>query len=276
MDNEQFLHAQRALRCRFFEGPDALRWRPGRELMAQLLLYLDRPQTCWQLIVEWLRDTLDADRTDGGWGGFIDASGRGRRYIASAEAVRSTMSLPSVQGIAFDAADPALTAVWRCEDAVWIDDVSQARHFSTAMRATLGRLGTKAKLAIPLRNGSRAVGLLCADWHRELPRDLGHMADEMVVFAHRGLGPLLTMAQRTADGEQRYSEDAVIGADTALGLTPAELRIAHLVVRGLSYKEIAREIDRSLSTVDHNLRRIRDKLGVRSTSRLIHVLNSRL
>lgn len=188
MDNEQFLYAQRALRRRFFEGPDALQWRPGRELMAQLLLYLDQPQICWRLIVEWLRSTLDADRADGGWGGFVDADGRNCRYVVSAEAVRRTMSLPSVRGIAFDATDPALTAVWRCKHAAWIDDVSQARHFSAAMRSTLGELGTNAKLAIPLRSSGRAIGLICADWHRRLPRDLGHIADEMTDFACKGLG----------------------------------------------------------------------------------------
>lgn len=270
MDNEQFLQSQRALRQRFFEGPGALHWRPGRELVAQLLLYLDQPQTCWRLIVEWLRDTLDADRADGGWGGFIDADGRGRRYVVAAESVRRTMPLPSVHGIEFDATDPALTAVWRCKSAAWIDDVSQARHFSPAMRNTLVELGTNAKLAIPLRSGSGALGLICADWHRRLPRHLDHLADEVTGFAREGLGPLLAVARQAAEPDEADDVDA------ELGLTEAELLVARLAARGLSYKEIAREIDRSQSTVDHHLRRIRDKLGVPSTSRLIHVLNSRL
>lgn len=276
MDNEQFLYSQRALRQRFFEGPGALQWRPGRELVAQLLLYLDQPQTCWRLIVEWLRDTVDADRADGGWGGFIGANGRGRGYIVAAESLRRTMLLPSVQGIEFDASDPSLISAWRCENAAWIDDVSQARQISPAMRSTLGELGTNAKLAIPLRSGGRALGLLCADWHHRLPRELGHVADEVTELAREGLGPLLAVAWQTADAMAPEADDAADDAGAALGLTPAELLVARLAVRGLSYKEIAREIDRSQSTVDHHLRRIRDKLDVPSTSRLIHVLNGRL
>lgn len=59
------------------------------------------------------------------------------------------------------------------------------------------------------------------------------------------------------------------------GLTPAELKVASLVAKGLSCNEIARRLDRSLSTVDHQSRSIRDKLGARSTARLVHLLTER-
>jgi len=55
-------------------------------------------------------------------------------------------------------------------------------------------------------------------------------------------------------------------------LTPAELKVARLVARGLSYKEVARQLDRSLSTVNHQLRRIREKLGARSTAGLVRLI----
>ena len=71
MDDDDFLRIQRELRARLFEGSAAIRWRPGRELAAQLLLYLDDVESCWRLTTEWLRDTLDADRVDGGYGGFL-------------------------------------------------------------------------------------------------------------------------------------------------------------------------------------------------------------
>jgi DNA-binding CsgD family transcriptional regulator len=275
MDDDQLLNTQRTLRRRLFEGPGALRWRPGRELAAQMLLYLDEPQSCWRLATEWLRDTLDADRADGGWGGYVDARGQGRCYVAAAEAVRHTLALPSVQGIRFDAADPAIRSVWDCERAAWIDDVAQARSFSPAMRHALVALGTGAKLAIPLRDGGRAVGLMCADWRRQVPPQVGHVADELTAFARDGLGPLMAAARRS--GQERIIGAEVVELDAPAvelhGLTPAEMRVARLVARGLSYKEVAREIGRSLSTVDHQLRQVRAKLGVRSTARLVRLLN---
>jgi DNA-binding CsgD family transcriptional regulator len=44
----------------------------------------------------------------------------------------------------------------------------------------------------------------------------------------------------------------------------------------LSYKEIARRLDRSLSTIDHQLRSVRGKLGARSTARLVRMLSGQL
>jgi len=63
-------------------------------------------------------------------------------------------------------------------------------------------------------------------------------------------------------------------ADAAL--TPAELRVAQLVVAGLSYKEIARQLDKSRSTVDHQLRSMRAKIGVHSMSMLVRELARRM
>jgi DNA-binding CsgD family transcriptional regulator len=59
-------------------------------------------------------------------------------------------------------------------------------------------------------------------------------------------------------------------------LTPAERRVAELVAAGLSYKEIARRLDRSVSTIDHQLRSVRFKLGARSNSRLVRLLADQL
>ena len=83
-------------------------------------------------------------------------------------------------------------------------------------------------------------------------------------------------ADRAADIADYISwadSGSVGGIVTFAALTPADWRVARLIAIGLSYKEVARQLDRSLSTVDHHLRSIRDKLGPRSTARLVHLLN---
>lgn len=291
MDDDDFLRIQRELRSRLFEGSAAIRWRPGRELAAQLLLYLDDVAACWRLTTEWLRDTLDADRVDGGYGGFLGRNGEGRSYVVMAEARRSSMALPSVLGIRFDAADPSIRNVWTDPGVSPIADISQARSFSADMRGALQALGTSAKLAMPLRDGSRPVGLLCADWHLRAPSWDAQACEQMSILARHVLGPLFAAAERIAheradaidDRSGREAWELVVSgapqrgagnlpADDLSLLTPAELKVARLVARGLSYKEVARQLDRSLSTVDHQLRRIREKLGARSTARLVRLL----
>lgn len=292
MDDDDFLRIQRELRARLFEGSAAIRWRPARELAAQLLLYLDDAQACWRLTAEWLRDTLDADRVDGGYGGFLGRNGEGRSYVVMAEARRSSMALPSVLGIRFDAADPSIRNVWGDPGVSPIADVSQARSFSADMRGALHALGTSAKLAMPLRDGSRPVGLLCADWHRRAPSWDAQMCEQMSTLARHVLGPVFGASERIVreraddmdDRSCRETWDLALPpptqgrsldlpVDDLSLLTPAELKVARLVARGLSYKEVARQLDRSLSTVDHQLRRIREKLGARSTARLVRLLS---
>ena len=55
---------------------------------------------------------------------------------------------------------------------------------------------------------------------------------------------------------------------TDAGLTPREREIAHLLARGLSYKEISGQLFVSLSTVQTHVGRIYGKLGVNNKTEL--------
>ncbi len=289
------LYMQRSLRRRLLEGPQAIRWRPGRELVAHMLLYLDDAPACWRIATEWVREQLDADRVDGGFGGFVGAQGRVEDYVVVAEVQRASLALPSVQGLRFNAASPCLRKVWSAPALCALPAVSQDPGFTEDERLTLLALGTSAKLALPLRDGAQAVGLMCADWHRELPRWRDDPCQQVSELAQHALGPVLAAAASQQRGAQQQANGALpvqwepprllLRAPARLseappgvlsGLTSAELKVAQLVVNGLSYKEVARQLKRSLSTVDHQLRSIREKLGVRSTARLVHVLTEHL
>lgn len=281
INDDNILRIQRDLRRRLFEGPGAIRWRPGRELAAQLLLFLDDPQACWRITAEWLRDTLDADRVDGGFGGFVGANGSPRDYVVMAEAQRDSLRLPTVLGLRFDAANPGLRAVWGDAGVAPIADVSQETTFTEDLRVALRAVGTAAKLALPIRDDRRPVGLICADWHREAPRWQSDLCLELGGFAQHALGPVMAVAARLSMERVELADSSAHNAAAPrvgllAELTPAERKVARLVAMGLSYKEVARELDRSLSTVDHQLRSIRDKLGVRSTARLVRVLSDHL
>lgn len=284
MNDDEILALQRALRRRFFEGPQAMRWRPGRELIAQLLLYLDDPPACWRLTATWLRETLDADRVDGGFGGFVSASGRRLDYVVLAEAQRTDQPLPSVLGRVFDARDPGLLAAWRAPSLLPIESVEQAAVMTPELRGNLLALGTAAKLAMPMRDGLLPVGLVCADWHRESPRWPAELCLEVGRLVRESLGPLMAATVRLSAESDVVSMglphetelEAAPGLSNWDALTAAERKVAVLVATGVSYKEVARALGRSLSTVDHQLRSIRQKLGVSSTARLVHLLSEHL
>lgn len=272
MNDTDLLAAQRRLRRTLFEGSGAVRWLPARDLAARLLLYLDDPRACWQLTVDWLRETLDADRVDGGFGGYVLPTGERQSYMTMAESRRSSLGLHPSLGRSFDAAEPGIRVVWRNAGLTPFDDVAQEREMTPALRHTLLAMGTAAKLALPLVEGGRPVGLLCADWHRARPRWNSEACNQMTLLATQLLGPVLAVSERLARSALAAEGEPGAGLEA---LTPAERRVARLVAQGLSYKEVAHQLGRSLSTVDHQLRSIRQKLGVESTTRLIRLLNER-
>jgi DNA-binding CsgD family transcriptional regulator len=272
MNDEELLQAQRLLRGRLLDTRRAI--MPGAaDLVAHLLLYLDDTDHCWQLSLNWLRAQVDADRVDGGfavpWG----------VYLPFAESMRQDLDLPSSVGKAFDPNDSSVRSVWASPQAVVFDDIAHDGRFSAQTRQSLLSLQTGAKLAIALRVRNAPVGLVCCDWVRERRRWKSELVRQVSSLADEVLSPIIAASYRLT-GERGASvasaaDEASAGASFP-ALTAGELEVAGLVVTGMSYKEIAVRLNRSFSTVDHRLRAIREKLGARSTARMIVMLSELL
>ncbi|MDY0745237.1 LuxR C-terminal-related transcriptional regulator [Paucibacter sp. R3-3] len=264
----EFVGLQRELRERLLE--DRVLESTERQLAAEMLLYLDDPRRCWQVCTAWLVRHTRADRVDGGFGRQGD-----RLYSPMAESQRSGMRLPSVVGASFDCSDASIRTVWEAREAVLFADAASDARIGPRMRTMLSGAGTRSKLAVALRSRQADVGLLCADsqqahaWSAEECHRLDRLAKTVIA-------PILHAAwqlQSAAPAPQALPPAALL-ADAAL--TPAELRVAQLVVAGLSYKEIARQLDKSRSTVDHQLRSMRAKIGVHSMPMLVRELARRM
>jgi DNA-binding CsgD family transcriptional regulator len=269
MNGEELLHAQRLLRASLLDTRRAL--MPGAaDLVAHLLLYLDDSDRCWQLSLDWLRAQVGADRVDGGFAAPWSV------YRPCAESVRQDLTMPSSVGKAFDPNDSSVRSVWASPQAVVFDDIAQDRRFSSQTRQSLLSLNARAKLALALRVQNGPVGLVCCDWVRERRQWKGELLRQVSSLAGEVLSPIMAAAWQLR-GEREPAAPGG-GADPGAfpALTAGELAVARLVVTGLSYKEIAVRLSRSFSTVDHRLRAIREKLGVRSTARMTAMLSELL
>jgi DNA-binding CsgD family transcriptional regulator len=263
---EHVLDLQRALRQRLLSGRQ-IAWRPARDLAAHMLLHLDDAQGCLQLAVQWMRDAFDADRVDAGFGAPRDVV-----YRPQAEALRTTRSVPSMLGAAIDAADGGVQGVWASRRVVLFRDIAQERRMGARLRASLLGVGSRSIIATALRDRGAPVGLTCADWMEcRVAADDARCA-RLQELSDGVLGPIIAAARSL--GEQAPC-GVPAGAHLLLrGLSPAERRVALLAASGMSYKDIARRLDRSFSTVDHQLRSVREKLGVRSAGELVRILNA--
>lgn len=99
-------------------------------------------------------------------------------------------------------------------------------------------------------------------------------------LARDALGRSLAMFEQLGAvlwADRARAELARVGgrAPGPVGLTPTEQRVADLVASGLTNREVAQELFLSVSTVEANLRRIYQKLGVRSRTELSRKLTER-
>lgn len=267
MNSDAILEAQRHLRPRLDDHHKYIALAGASDLAAHLLLYLDDAQHCWQLTLQWLRRTLDADRVDGG---FTRPDGEGALYQPEVEALRADIDISSSVGVAIDARSAAVSAVLDSRQPVIYGSIREDRRFTDPLRRQLLALDTKAKLAVSLHDHQGAIGLICCDWARERQRWQADQCEQIGQFTNEVLSPIFNTVRQMSEQERPAPLSAPVH------LTAAELRVARLVVQGLSYKEIARQLDRSFSTVDHSLRSIRDKLGARSTARMMGMLGELL
>ena len=239
--------------------------REERGVAAEMLLYLDDPAACWSVCASWLLARTGANRVDGGFAKAADAV-----YSPRMEHRSEDLELPSVLGAEFDAREQAIHAVWSAQRAVVYHDAQDDRRISGSVRHALLAAGTRSKIAVAIRDRGRDVGLVCIDsrrafaWTPEDCEQADHLAREV-------MGPILGAALELS--QPAANEATVQPARACLpGLTPAETRVAELVLAGCSYKEIARKLDRSCATIDHQLRSMRSKLGVNSTAKLMREL----
>jgi len=273
---EELLQIQRALRKLLLEDRSTIKWKPARDLAAEMLLYLDDPDACWGVATRWLQVGFDADRVTGGRSDDLR-----RFYSPDFEAIRPSRGLPSIVGTRISISDPMVIKVFASDRTVVFRDVEEQKLFRPPAQETLLQLPSiSIKLAVPVRDRGRRVAIVCAHWLDRSARVSPAVCMHLTELGATVLGPILAAADRLAEDECRgdglaASVDPYAGSLEAL-LTPAELRLARLAATGMTYKEIARHLNRSFSTVDHHLRSIREKLGVSSAPKLVTQLSLRL
>lgn len=273
--------AQQRLRNRLLDR-GVIRRAQARDLAAHMLLHLDDLPGCWFIATNWLRAELGCQRVDTGFG-LREA----RDYFPGfAEAKDADYDVPSFGGGgAVDNRDPAMQAMWLEPHPLIFADIKQDSRITMRLRQRMSGARTKSKFAWALRTGRGSYGLICADWTEHLvPWESGlHDCFEHTVVDV--LNPIISVAKEIADhdtttgngDEVRRSYHLALsarltGTASLATLTLSEIEIARLVAKGLSYKEIARIRRRSFSTIDHQLRSIRRKTGVSSTSALVSLL----
>ena len=259
MDDRGFsgdvFEAQRRLRTRLLDDK-SVRYEPARDLAAHMLLHLDQLPSCWSIATNWLRAELGCHRVDTGFG-----VRQAKDYFPGfAQARHLDYDVPSFGGTAVDNRDAAMQAMWQVSHPLIFADIKQDSRISLSLRQRLSGSRTKSKFAWALRNEMGSYGLICADWTEHLAPWESGLYDCFEQTVADVLCPIIAVAKDI--------NDRSVALPLAM-LTTSEIEVAKLVAKGMSYKEIARVRNRSFSTIDHQLRSIRQKMGVSTTSALV-------
>ncbi len=246
-----------------------------------MLLHLDDLTGCWSIAANWLRAELGCHRVDTGFGAQAAAD----YFPGFAEAKSNDYDVPSFAGRPVDNRDAMMQAMWRNDRPLVYADIKHDSRVSIRMRQRMSGAETKSKYAWALRTPQGSYGLICADWTEHLVPVQSGLYDCFEQTVADVLSPIIVVAKGISDqvsadagpglpwhlDRAQLSQSA--GAGALAELTPSETEVARLVAKGMSYKEIARLRGRSFSTIDHQLRSIREKTGTASTSALIHLLS---
>lgn len=272
--------AQRRLRAALLDR-SVVRYKPARDLAAHMLLHIDDLTECWSIAANWLRAELGCHRLDTGFGVQTAAD----YFPGFAEAKSSDHDVPSFAGKPVDNRDRMMQAMWREERPLVYADIKHDARVSIRMRQRMSGAKTRSKIAWSLRTPEGGYGLICADWtEHPVPVESG-LYDCFEQTVADVLSPIIAVAKgfsaqvsgEAGSGPKRYSGNVGLpestGEPVLARLTSSEAEVARLVAKGLSYKEIARIRGRSFSTIDHQLRSIREKTGAVSTAALIHLLS---
>ena len=267
---------QRRLRSKLLDYP-IIRHAHARDLAAHMLLVLDDLPACWSVATHWLRAELGCDRVDTGFG----TVGAKDYFPGYAQAKNADFDIPTFGGSAVNNRDPAMQAMWLGAHPVIFSDIKQDRRVTLQLRQRMSGAGTKSKFGGALWTRDGGYGLICADWTEHLVPHESGLYDCFEQTIADVLSPIIAVAKEIADqNPTNRNENDERGARAHFTLnasepasmetlSSSETEVARLVSRGLSYKDIARIRGRSFSTVDHQLRSIRKKLGVSSTAELV-------
>ncbi|MEL7176030.1 MAG: helix-turn-helix transcriptional regulator [Pseudomonadota bacterium] len=243
-----------------------------------MMLHLDDVHECWKIGTVWLRRELNCQRVDTGFG-----RAEAKDYFPGfCEAKNGEYDVPSFGGFAVNNRDPIMQAMWSGNRPVIFADIKEDRRVTPVLRKRMSGAKTKSKFGAALRTRGGSYGLICADWAEHLVPNESLLFDCFEQTVQDVLSPIIAVAKQISDTQAALpaaQHDAVSvfqygrrGSGALDALTNAEIEVARLVAQGHSYKEIARIRGRSLSTIDHQLRSIRSKMGVTSTSNLISLL----
>ncbi|GAC1377504.1 MAG: hypothetical protein NVSMB44_46830 [Ktedonobacteraceae bacterium] len=247
----------RVLRRRFLDEQRHNTPGPLLNCVAHMLLYIDQPDTLLEIALGYLVRTLTVCRGDAG----VCAPDHST-YTPSAIYLDPRRDAPTMLGVSLPNKHPITQLIWRTDGPVRFEQVEQNPMIGD-LRDAFINLRSRSMLARRLEHHNTALGVICLDHTEEShiwqPHELALVED----FCQKFLAPIFAYSLQ-------ISSRLPVARHTST-LTVAERDVVRLAARGLTYSEIAATLNKSVRTVDNQLRSAREKLGARNQIDLVRL-----
>lgn len=221
---------------------------------SQMILYIDNPKEVVRIGLQYLVSELSVCRADAGFATPLHPS-----YTPIAEFCNPNTNPPSITGLVIPNHHQAMQLIWNSSVPVKYEKVEDNEALGD-LRPPLINAGCKSMLLNKLMWGDEPIGIACIDYtvhdHEWSMLEIKFMETFCAIF----LGPLAAISNYWFNPKMHsmFSKP-----------TDSELVAIRLAASGLSYKQIANKLGKSIRTVENQFRNARKRLGARNQIELI-------
>lgn len=221
---------------------------------AHMIIVIDNPKSLVQVALEFLATELNVCRADAGF-----ATPSHEHYTPITEYRSTTTNPPSITGLKLPNKHRAMQLIWESHDPVAINNVADQDQLGDLQDIFLSA-GCKSMLLKKLMWDDQPIGIACIDYTNQTHRWTDDEIDYMHTFCTQFFGPLAGISNHWFNPKlhSMFSKP-----------TESELIAIRLAAKGLTYKEIASQLNKSSRTIENQFRNARNRLNAKNQIELV-------
>ena len=224
------------------------------DCVARMIISIENPKDTVRIALEFMGRTLDVCRADAGFATPTDII-----YTPLSEFNNQKSNAPTLENFAISNQHPSMQKVWQDNQPVKYEDIENNLELD-GVREPLVQIQCKSMLMQRLVWDSEPIGISCVDHST-----YNHVWSESEVnfmhnFCTRFFAPLAGISNywHNPSLHQMFKKPS-----------KSELEAIKLAAMGMSYKQIADKLGKSVRTIDNQLRDARKRLNVSNQVELI-------
>lgn len=221
---------------------------------AHMIIVIDDPKKLVQVGLELLVSELSVCRADAGF-----ATPTHQHYTPITECRNQATKPPSITGLLLPNQHQAMQKVWQTSSPVTINDVTSYESLKELKEVFLNT-GCKSMLLQKLVWNDKPIGIACIDHTIEPHIWSEYEINFMHTFCSTFLGPLAGISNYWFNPKlhSMFSKPS-----------ESELIAIRLAAKGMTYKQIADQLNKSTRTIENQFRNARSRLNARNQIDLV-------